>query len=147
MSRLVPFKGGPAGNAKIVGAGAPNDPTPTRDRIEAISKYVPAEILAFYVPVVPAITLIKRVEWQSPLQWAAFLFAWVLVPAYFLWIGKDDQRRKLQAAVSSAAFPIWAYVTNRNQGPLASWYDDAFAVVLMLLFSLGTAFILPKRSN
>jgi len=147
MSRFVPYKGGPLANGKIVAAGASDSDTPIKDRIEAISKYIPAEILAFYVPAVSAVALVKNSTWHSPLHWLIFVLAWALVPVYFLSIDKEDDRRKLQAWVSSLAFPIWAYVTNRSVGPLGQWYDDAIGMIVMLLFSLLTAFILPKRDQ
>jgi len=156
MSRLVPYGGGTStgvvvasGNASpaVVAAGAVNGQTPARDRIEALAKYVPAEILAFYVPAVPAISLLKHPAWVPWAHWAAFLVAWALVPLYFHSIGKHDARRNRQMFVSSLAFPIWAYVSNRTIGPLAPWYDDAFGVLLMLGFSLATAFLLPERQR
>lgn len=147
MSRLVPYRGGlpAAASAAAVAEGEPHTPVP--DRIEAVAKYVPAEILAFYVPAVPAIALLHHSEWKPWLHWAAFLISWTLVPLYFLWIGKGDDRRGRQILVSSIAFPIWAYSTNRTIGPFADYYDDALGVILMLVFSLVTAFILPQRGD
>ncbi|WP_321867133.1 hypothetical protein [Paraburkholderia tropica] len=145
MSRLVPYSGGSP--AAVTAASSGTLPhTPPLDRIEAIAKYVPAEILAFYVPVVPTITMLRHhQEWIPGLQWGAFFLAWVLVPTYFWRIGSGDDRRMFQVIVSTIAFPVWAYVTNRTIGPLAPWYDDALGVVLMLVFSLATAFVLPNR--
>jgi hypothetical protein len=118
-----------------------------RRRIAAVGAYIPAEILAFYVPVVPAIELLKMQGLRAPLQWIMFFVSWVLVPAYFLWIGKGDDRRARQATISAIAFPIWAYATNREIGIFGSYYDAAGALILLLLFSLLTAFLLPKKGT
>lgn len=143
MSRLVPYAGGPP--TAILFASGRTPPTPSRDRIEALAKFVPAEILAFYVPIVPAISLLRNPDWIPWFHWLAFLLAWILVPIYFIWVAEGDRRRVRQALVSTLAFPIWAYVTNRTIGPLAPWYEDALGVIVMLLFSLATAFLLPRR--
>lgn len=150
MSRLVPYAGGaapPPGTIRAASEDPPNRPTPAADRIEAISKYVPAEILAFYVPIVPAINLLQHEAWRPPIQWAAFALAWLLVPVYFVWIAQGDRRRWRQVALSSLAFPIWAYVTGALKGPLAPWYEDAIGVILLLAFSLASAFLLPDRKT
>lgn len=165
MSRLVPYAGGSAAAASATGARregvvrgdaaavqtgggvAVSSGTPPQDRIAAVGAYIPAEILAFYVPVVPAIELLKTQALHHPLQWFAFLLAWALVPVYFLWIGKGDERRARQVAISSIAFPIWAYATNRDIGPFGSYYDAAGALILLLVFSLLTAFLLPKKTT
>jgi hypothetical protein len=154
MSRLIPYahRGmtpsprASAGAAAAAAEAVEDVPgTPTQDRIEAIAKYIPAEILAFYVPVVPAIELLKNAQVHRPLQWFAFGLAWVLVPIYFLWIGKDDARKWNQIILSSLAFPIWAYATNRELGILGAYYEAAGALILLLFFSLLTAFLLPRK--
>ncbi|HET7154845.1 MAG TPA: hypothetical protein VFI87_05715 [Hyphomicrobiaceae bacterium] len=145
MSRLVPYTpfGGKVATAAAADPGG--GPSPTKDRIEAVSKYVPAEILAFYIPAVPAINLLQHAEWIPALQWVAFAVSWLLVPIYFRWVAAGDPRGGLQALVSSVAFPVWAYATNKAVGPLAPWYDEAAALLLLLVFSLVSAFLLPKR--
>ncbi len=143
MSRLVPY----ARSARpgMQADDAPGNAGPAlKDRIEAISKYIPAEILAFYVPVVPTINLIKPDTHNLTLQWVVFVLAWVLVPVYFFWIAKGDQRLPRQIAISSAAFPIWAFVTNRELGPFGGIYQEAIALMLLMGFSLLTAFLLPR---
>jgi hypothetical protein len=152
MSRLVPYanKGmvvtpggreGAAAEANIDQAPG----TPTQDRIEAVAKYIPSEILAFYVPAVPAIELLKDAALHPVLQKFVFWLAWVLVPVYFLWIGKKDERKWRQIGLSTLAFPIWAYATNRELGVTGAYYDAPGAVILLLFFSLLTAFLLPNK--
>jgi hypothetical protein len=154
MSRLVPYarhgaesspKRAPAGAAAEARTAATAPGTPTQDRIEAVAKYIPAEILAFYVPVVPAIELLKNAQLHPVLQQIAFWLCWALVPAYFLWIGKGDDRKWRQVVLSTLAFPIWAYATNRELGVLGHYYEAAGALILLLFFSLISAFLLPKK--
>ena len=145
MSRLVPYdRGGRPAGLQDDEIASPSD-TPLKDRIEAISKYVPAEILAFYVPAVPTINLLKAKDLIPAIQWGAFILAWLLIPIYFWWIAKGDQRLPRQILVSVVAFPIWAFVTNRELGPLGAVYDESLGLLLLLVFSLLTAFLLPRR--
>lgn len=143
MSRLVPYSHAAPPGMQADAASGDQDPQ-LKQRIEAISKYIPAEILAFYVPVVPTINMIKPADYTGLLQWAAFILAWALIPIYFIWIAKGDQRLPRQIAVSCIAFPIWAFVTNRNLGPFGNLYQEAVALVLLMGFSLLTAFLLPS---
>jgi hypothetical protein len=156
MSRLVPYanKGTTASPGAGPGAAAATDVsadkapgTPAQDRIEAIAKYIPSEILAFYVPVVPAIELLKNASVHAVLQKIAFWLAWILVPIYFLWIGNKDARKWRQVSLSTFAFPIWAYATNRELGIFGAYYEAPGALILLLLFTLLTAFLLPKRQS
>jgi hypothetical protein len=160
MSRLVPYRNrlatratAPAARregAQPEAAPAPQDTggrTPVEDRIAAVAAYIPAEILAFYVPAVQAIELLKNPGWHGPGQWIALGISWVLVPVYFLWIGRNDDRRWQQVLLSTLAFPIWAYATNRDIGVYASYYDPQLSTLLLLVFSLATAFLLPKKAS
>lgn len=148
MSRLVPYAGANAARDNdAFGAANQKQPTgaaSTKDRLEAVAKYVPGEILAFFLPVVSAIELLPAEERRAG-HWIAFIVSWVLVPIYMKWVAGADQRGPQQIAVSTVAFPIWAYATNREIGALGPWFSEPRALIVLLCFSLLTAFLLPKR--
>lgn len=139
MSRLVPYETGEDSIAQSeVGKAAPLG----AKQLEALAKYVPAEILAFYIPAAGAAK--DAGSWAEPLSWISFLIGWIVVPIYIWWIAQGDRRWKLQAVVSSLAFPIWVIASNIFWPVPFVEENRAFGLWLLALFSLGSAFALPR---
>lgn len=143
MSRLVPYRDATIGQDAGPGGVAP----PVSARLEAIGKFVPAEILAFYLPASGAAVL-AGADLAMWLQWITFFIGWFAVPAYFLWIARGDERGWRQALVSWVAFPIWVMASNAFW-PLRPWIlpNPALALWLLAVFSLLSAFLLPTRNE
>jgi hypothetical protein len=53
--------------------------------------------------------------------------------------------RLVQIVVSTIAFPIWVYSTNRDVGVCGSVFMEPVALLLLLFFTLLTAFLVPKK--
>jgi hypothetical protein len=152
MSRLIPYAGSSRRSVsetvvEAVPAAAGTQVTPSgQDRLESIAKYVPAEVLAFYLPAVNAVEMMTKEakEWQTVLHRGIFAIAWLGVAAYFKWIAKGDARAVRQIIVSTIAFPIWVYATNRNVGVFANFYNDGASLLVLLTFSFICGFLVPQ---
>lgn len=142
MSRLVPYRS--QGGKILQDQVGPGGDTPPAARLEAVGKFVPAEILAFYLPASGA-AQVAQASLVPVLQWLTFFIGWAAVPVYMLWIAEGDERGGRQAIVSSIAFPIWV-MASATFWPIPYMARDAgLALWLLALFSLVTAFLLPSK--
>jgi hypothetical protein len=111
VSRLVPYAGSSAARKTPVGAASPASQTPSaEDRLEAVAKYIPGEILAFFLPATSAVEMLAR-ERRPLAHWVVFGLSCALVPVYFRWVAHGDPRGARQIAISTLAFPVWALLT------------------------------------
>jgi hypothetical protein len=146
MSRLVPYAGSYEPQRPGVaadGSAAPVSASP-RERLEAIAKFVPAEVLAFYLPGVNVVQMFPA-EQQTWLHRGLFALAWLGVLAYFRWIAAGDARGPRQIVVSVLAFPIWVYATNRDVGVFGAIYKEPTALLLLLVFTFVCSFLVPQK--
>src|SRR6266851_2631963 len=97
--------GGPVG-----GAGKPPSAAPADGYAEKLTKYIPAELIAFYAPV--ASLLESRVE----LLWFAAAIGVIATPGYLFLSAKslplEQQPRPHFYILSIVAFIVWALATS-----------------------------------
>jgi hypothetical protein len=92
-----------------------------------LAKYVPAEVLAFFVPVVAIID-------SNPLLWVALVLATVFTPVY-VWIiaGKEaEPQRWYTYVIAILAFVVWAIGTTEVGAALFRLETSEAGVVLMV---------------
>ncbi len=128
--------------------------TDTDDYTTRIVKYIPAEVVAFYLAADKLFAkgaesldanivqnfVAKHLYYFST---AVFVIALVGTPLYLKQQATDDEPWQVQAVVSSAAFVICAYAV---QGQMfVPVYSSAIAAFLILVFTFASGFVKPGK--
>jgi hypothetical protein len=128
--------------------------TDTDDYATRMVKYIPAEVVAFYlaadklfaqgaetVKANIANTFVTNHLFYFSV--AVFVLGLVGTPIYLRQQATDDGPWQVQAAVSTVAFVIWAYAV---QGQMfIPVYSSAIAAFLVLVFTFASGFVKPGR--
>jgi len=133
--------------------GAPSQ-TDTDDYATRIVKYIPAEVVAFYLAADKlfakaadvANANVVDIFINSHLFYfsiAVFAIALVGTPIYLAQQAEDDEPWRVQATISSLAFVIWAYAI---QGQIfVPFYSSAIAAFAVLVFTFASGFVKPGK--
>jgi hypothetical protein len=149
---LVSFRGGPV-NVVLGSPGAPRvagakETTQVDNYAARIAKYVPAEVIAFYVaadklfvpasssapsgsPVVGISPITSFIDTHG-VYFAAgiFFFALLATPLYILQQSEKGQPWSVHATMSSIAFVIWSYATQGALFQVSGLYDARLGSLL-----------------
>jgi hypothetical protein len=117
--------------------------------LERVAKYVPAEIVAFYIF---SNTILKQ-SLQAPGTMAGysvhsigvivFYLAWVFTPLYIWRVSKPEDAWKLNALMATLLFPIWAYAVE-GVGPTTFFpFDGHLAAIILGAGSLVSGLVAP----
>jgi len=137
----------PLDSRELVVAGAGGTSPPAADRadgyLDRLVKYVPADVIAFYLAVQAGIANLP--EGQKPLAaWAVFLF---FLFGTAVWLRKAGVHHRTQLLLSCAAFAVWVLAT--GGGPLA-WSEGgkalaaAWGPIVVPIFTFAAALVEPK---
>ena len=98
--------------------------TPSRDYVDRLVRFIPAEIIGAYIAIKNFLTEDPSAEGSLPfwVQGLVYLVLLVATPAYLNRATKAANRRYIQLAIATAAFVIWSYAVG---GP----FFDALAHV------------------
>jgi hypothetical protein len=128
-----------------------SEPTPrSKDTIneyaERVAKFVPVEVLAFYVAALNVISTTPQDNKQKRLWLFGFvgLFFWIATP---LWLGrfsKVTNVKVINQIMGIIAFGIWAYAYPAGWFVERGYYDPIVAGLVLILFTFTSAFISPK---
>jgi len=148
MSRLVELKRidktrGPAEFAE--GRGGLQDAL--KEYGERVSKYVPAEVLAFYSGAVQLILTKKGDEHVVFRLWAFVivgLIAWVGTPFYIAMFTDNPKERHVNQLMASAAFGVWSYAYPAGWFMERGWHDPVLAGLLLIGFTFLSGFYQPR---
>lgn len=138
--------GGPAAAAEEAAGAAPG--AGEDGFIDRLVKYIPAEVIAVYLPIQAQILAMNdaefpRLKWGF--LWAVFL---LLIPGTALYLRRfQNVTKTVQLAISAAAFVVW--VIGTGGGPLLMWaeYKEPliqFGPLLVPLFTFTAALIEPR---
>jgi hypothetical protein len=137
-------EGGAQRSIRVAGGAAVATPPTVDSFMEKLFKYIPAEVIAFYVFVsglLNGTTLSSKmvIYWVVVALGMAGAFLWTLR------ITHDPTKRPayLQAAISTLAFLVWVFALG---GPFTafSWYDSILGAILLAAFTLFTPFLNPN---
>ena len=146
MSRLVKAK--PKNNLQATVANVDGQ-TPSKQYLERVAKYVPAEIIAAYTAINGALSGTPT-EIKYWVLIVSFGVCAIFTPIYFGIVSERNNPSKVtQQIVSFFAFLIWAYSTTNENSIFSkeywNWYYSGIATGLLVLFSLISGFIVPKE--
>ena len=112
-------------------------PSNTDDHLAQVAKFIPAEVLTFYVAAFGLFTLAKEGTPVETLAWITFAIAFFATIIYTYFVGKKDKVPGVEAKTIFAVvgFLIWAYTLG---GPFAyqSWYYSLYGSLGLLVFLL-----------
>ena len=142
MGRLVEAQ--PRG-AKAFSGNAAED---VKDYLDRVARYVPAEILAAYLTLLPIV--IGTTKEQPKLQLgllAVILFGLgVLNFPYIAKMAKPDQPKRKQMVVSTLAYLAWTYSIG-GFWTRVGLYHEAVAAILIVFVSLGSGRVIPYQGE
>jgi hypothetical protein len=137
------------------GRGERRRPAPAADNyLERIAKYVPGEVLAFFV----FINVILEQAVKSGGKAAAMagvpvstvavgtlLVGLVLTPLFVWYVREEDDAWITNACVSTVAFPFWAYALGAVA--LNDYWDGNLAAIMLATFTVVSGLISPPPAS
>jgi hypothetical protein len=123
---------------------------PGDNYLERMVKYIPAEVIGFSL-IINAI-LDQAMKAGGPdaamagvpimvIATGALLAGCILTPLFCWYVHKDGDAWKVNAGVSTVAFPFWAYLTNAVA--FSSFHDGDLAVILVSTFTVVSGLVSP----
>jgi len=157
MSRLVRFPK-PKASANVPLAGydgdifdAPQQTAAQSDNyLERIAKYIPAEVLAFFIFINAILDQAVRSGGPSAMMagfpvmmiaTAALIIAMLLMPVFVWYVHEEGDAWITNACVSFLAFPFWAYAIGAVA--FAGYRDGNLAAILLATFTVVRGVISP----
>src|SRR5580692_8800450 len=163
MGRLVRKPGVPDLDQQIAGldsmlqsriAPAQLTANPGDNYLERMVKYIPAEVIGFSL-ILNAILDQAMKAGRSDAAMAgvpimviatgAFLAGCILTPLFCWYVHKAGDAWKVNAAVSTVAFPFWAYLTNAVA--FSNFHDGNLAVILIATFTVVSGLVSPVATK
>jgi len=119
--------------------------------IERMVKYVPAEIIAFSMVVNSILAQAVTTGGKNAVMagfpvtsvaTGALILAMTLTPLFCWYVREDGDAWLVNAAVSTVAFPFWAYL----MGAVAftEYHDGNLAAILVLTFTVVSGLVSPR---
>jgi hypothetical protein len=127
---------------------------PPDNYLERIAKYVPAEVIAFFIFINAILDQAVRTGGKSAMM-AGFpvmtiavgaLIAGTILTPFFIWyVREEGDAWVTNAFVSTLAFPVWAYAL----GAVAfnDYRDGNLAVILLASFTVVSGLISPRAAR
>jgi hypothetical protein len=124
--------------------------------IDRTAKYVPAEVLGFFLFVNNILQQAVKTGGDKPsllagffsvwcIAWLALILGTLLAPIYVWYVHEEGDAWKLNATISCVAFPIWAYA----MGAVAftGHLDGDFASILLASFTAVSGLFRPTPKD
>ena len=138
-----------AGLEDVLGAG-PSVPI-ADNYLERIAKYVPGEVLAFFVFLNVILEQAQKTGGKGAVMagvpvttvaQGALILGLVLTPLFVWYVREEGDAWLTNAFVSTLAFPFWAYAL----GAVAfnEYWDGNLAAILLATFSVVSGLIAPR---
>ena len=134
--------GGPDGQAQ----SAPGD-----NYLERIAKYVPAEVLAFFIFINVILAQAVKTGGKSAamagipvttVAQGALVVGIVLAPLFVWYVREEGDAWLTNAFVSTLAFPFWAYALGAVG--FTEYWDGNLAAILLATFTVVSGLIAPR---
>jgi hypothetical protein len=119
--------------------------------LDRMLKYIPAETIAFSMVINAILDQAIRTSGTDALMaglpvttvaWAALATGWMLTPVLCWYLHKDGDAWIVNAAMSTVAFPFWAYLMDAVA--FAQFHDGDLAAILVLTFTVVSGLVAPS---
>ncbi len=128
---------------------------PGDNYLERMVKYIPAEVIGFSLIINAILDQAMKAGRSDtamsdaamagvPIMFiatGALLAGCILTPLFCWYVHKAGDAWKVNAAVSTVAFPFWAYLTNAVA--FSSFHDGDLAVILVSTFTVVSGLVSP----
>jgi hypothetical protein len=158
MSRLVRIPASESSGSGIIGldeqllGGLERDERPQSDGyLERIAKYIPGEVLAFFIVINAILNQVVQTSGKGALMagipvmvvaQAAFFICLALVPLFVWYVREKGDAWVINAVVSTAAFPFWAYALGATA--FSEHWDGNLAAITLATFTVVSGLISPR---
>lgn len=119
-----------------------------KDYLERLAKYIPAEMLAAYLTLLPIVasTTDGQPTMRLALQLVVFIAFVALTPLYLRFMATKGQPKRLHMIVGTGAFVVWAYYQGALFATLG-WYHAGLAAVVLVIYTLVSAVLVPNEGD
>lgn len=143
MSRLiepVPVKGS-------LRAGERDKKKKAQDYGERVAKYVPAEVIAAYLALLPVIIQGTSADTSERTVFLAVIFGMgVLFTPLYLWRFPGEKAvKKFQLVISTVAFLAWSYSIPEGLFDDIGIYNRLAAAIVLAFFTLASGLFAPTK--
>jgi hypothetical protein len=128
--------------------------TTTDSYLERIAKYVPGEVLAFFIVINAILAQVVHTSGKAALMagipvmtvaQVAFFVCMILVPLFVWYVREKGDAWVINAVVSTVAFPFWAYALGATA--FADHWDGNLAAITLVTFTVASGLISPRMSR
>lgn len=113
----------------------------TKEYLERVAKYVPAEVVAAYLAGNGIAADSSQAKWLLPTIFAACAIA---TPFYITSFCRTRMERLVNSCMATIAFFVWAYATGGGLFKYLELYNGPAASVALIIFSLLSGIVEPK---
>jgi hypothetical protein len=122
--------------------------------LERIAKYVPGEVLAFFIVINAILNQVVQTSGKGALMagipvmvvaQAMFFACLLLVPLFVWYVREKGDAWVINAVVSTVAFPFWAYAIGATA--FAEHWDGNLAAITLATFTVVSGLISPRSAK
>lgn len=119
--------------------------------LDRIAKYIPGEVLAFFIVLNAILTQVVSTSGKGALMagipvmtvaLAVLITCTVLVPLFVWYVHEEGDAWRTNAAVSTLAFPFWAYALGATA--FMDYWDGNLAAIMLAIFTAVSGLISPR---
>lgn len=116
---------------------------------ERVAKYVPAEVIAAYLTLLPVILDGTDADTGRRTFFLALIFGLgIIFTPLYLWRFPGEKKVKwFQCALSTFAFAVWTYSIEGGLFDDLGIYDRVMAPILLVIFTLASGLIAPTEEG
>jgi hypothetical protein len=163
MSRLVRIPAESSGSGiigldeQLLGGLDKNEQSQTATAdgyLERIAKYVPGEVLAFFIVINAILNQVVQASGKGALMagipvmmvaQVALVACAILVPLFVWYVREKGDAWVTNAVVSTLAFPFWAYALGATA--FVEHWDGNLAAIMLATFTVVSGLISPRRQK
>jgi hypothetical protein len=131
--------------------GHAHNPPVADNYLERIAKYVPGEVLAFFVFINVILEQAQKTGGKSAVMagvpvttvaQGALIIGLVLTPLFVWYVREEGDAWLTNAVVSTLAFPFWAYALGAVA--FSDYWDGNLAAILLATFTVVSGLVAPR---
>lgn len=118
-----------------------------RDYAERVAKYVPAEIIAAYLALLPIVVSGTDPDTTRRTMLLGLIFAIgvIFTPLYVWRFPAQTTVKTYHVVLSTLSFVLWSYSIRGGFLEDIGWYDAVLAPILLTVFTLASGLLAPTE--